>query len=508
MNIAAGAVAAVAALVAAAKWLRVSQREHYLANGCRWTAMRWLRARPVLNGTVLAVSVAATVAGALTDSVTSAALLVLGAVAAAGFPLFMPLRGRTSRLELTRRLRTLAAAVLVLAAGIGLAVSLVTAPAAGPVAVAVLMPLLVDISAAVLRPFEARAAARFRHQAEDLIRSVSPQVVAITGSYGKTSTKQHVRDLLGASLDVVASPASWNNMAGLSRAVNEFLRPGTEVFIAEMGTYGPGEIRDLVAWLRPEIAVITAIGPVHLERMGTLDAIARAKSEILAGARHAVLGVDSPELDDLAGTVAETTTLWRCGSRGQRGLDVEATDGPDGHCFRIHDQLIGPVRLPAGVHAANVACAVAVASALGLSPQHVEARLGSLRAAQHRAEAVVSPDGVMVIDDTFNSNPDGARTALRQLTAEVPAGHRAVITPGMVELGATQAAENHRLASEVVAAGCTLVIVGHTNRRALLRGAGEAVTVANRDQAVAWVRDNLQPGDGVLWENDLPDHYP
>ncbi|MBV6509913.1 MAG: UDP-N-acetylmuramoyl-tripeptide--D-alanyl-D-alanine ligase [Acidimicrobiales bacterium] len=498
----------VAALLAATRWLRVSQREHYLANGCRSTAMRWLRARPLLNGTVLVVSVAAAVAGMLTEYPTSTVLLVVAAVAAAGFPLFMPLRGRTARLDPTRRLRTLAAAVLVLSTAVGGALSWATTPAAGPVAVAVLMPLLVDTSAAVLRPFEVRAADRFRHKAEGIIRSVSPRVVAITGSYGKTSTKEHVRELLGTNLDVVASPASWNNMAGLSRAVNEFLRPGTEVFVAEMGTYGPGEIRDLVAWLQPEVAVITAVGPVHLERMGNLAAITRAKAEILAGARHAVLGVDSPELSELAETVDPATTLWRCGSRGQSGLDVEATAGPDGFAFRIHDHIIGPVTLPVGVHAANVACAVAVASALGLSPPQIEARLGSLQAAQHRAAAAVTPDGVIVIDDTFNSNPDGARAALQQLMTEVPEADRVVITPGMVELGPIQARENERLASEIAAAGCALVIVGRTNRRALLRGAGEAVTVANRDQAVAWVRDNLHPGDGVLWENDLPDHYP
>ena len=94
-------------------------------------------------------------------------------------------------------------------------------------------------------------------------------MVAITGSFGKTSTKGYVADLVGDSKTVVASPASFNNRAGLAWAVNEQLADATEVFVAEMGTYGRGEISELCSWIRPDIAVITAVGPVHLERFGS-----------------------------------------------------------------------------------------------------------------------------------------------------------------------------------------------------------------------------------------------
>ena len=106
-----------------------------------------------------------------------------------------------------------------------------------------------------------------------------PRVVAITGSYGKTSTKNHLAQLLGDD-GVVVTPRSFNNRAGLSRAINENLADGTRVFVAEMGTYGPGEIRALCSWCVPEIAIVTAIGPVHLERMKRLEVIEAAKYEI------------------------------------------------------------------------------------------------------------------------------------------------------------------------------------------------------------------------------------
>jgi UDP-N-acetylmuramoylalanine-D-glutamate ligase len=125
---------------------------------------------------------------------------------------------------------------------------------------------------------------------------VHPLVVAITGSYGKTSTKNHLADLLSGDGGVVATPKSFNNRAGLSRAINENLEDSTRIFIAEMGTYGPGEIRELCQWCAPEVAVVTAIGPVHLERMKSLDVIESAKFEITERARVVIVNIDDPRL--------------------------------------------------------------------------------------------------------------------------------------------------------------------------------------------------------------------
>jgi UDP-N-acetylmuramoyl-tripeptide--D-alanyl-D-alanine ligase len=129
----------------------------------------------------------------------------------------------------------------------------------------------------------------------------------------------------------------------------------------------------------------------------------------------------------------------------------------------------------------------------------------------------VADSGVVVIDDTYNSNPEGAARALEMLeaaTADEASGdgrsRRAVVTPGMVELGPDQDEANREFAAAVAKADAVLVVVGWTNRRALVAGAkdGEIVTVGSRSQARDWVRSNLGAGDGVLWENDLPNHYP
>lgn len=177
-----------------------------------------------------------------------------------------------------------------------------------------------------------------------------------------------------------------------------------------------------------------------------------------------------------------------------------------GHGGRCVASAIG---VPPGVQPSNLACATAVAIELGVEPDTVARRLRSIPSVANRLAQGTSPSGVVVVDDTFNSNPAGARAALEALAAVPASGRRVVVTPGMVELGGRQRAENQLLGASAVETASDLVVVGRTNRRALLAGArGRAVTVRTRQQAVEWVRANLGPGDAVLYENDLPDHYP
>jgi UDP-N-acetylmuramoyl-tripeptide--D-alanyl-D-alanine ligase len=565
------------------RWLRVAQREHYLAGSSTRFAARWWTITP-LNAALAVVAVAGAVASLwwTLAGLATAVAVVIG-------PIGLDVRGRSSPLAWTRRLRTLAA-VWLGAQLVVVIVGIVTG-LASPLAVlgALLVPILVDAACALTRPFESRMAGRFVDQASARLSQVAPTVVAITGSFGKTSTKNHLTHLIAAQRSVVASPASFNNRAGLARAINEHLSDGTQVFVAEMGTYGPGEIADLCRWCPPEIAVITAIGPVHLERFGSEDRIVEAKAEITAGASTVVLNVDDPRLAALADRlVAQGKRVVRCsaadigsdvgseisvvrGADGRMTVRVAGDGGPatgpavmpvpaptgspptgavdQGHLDQgdadqgeaDHGDAAadaseepksgaeGPMTLaenvvvPAGVQPGNLACAVGVARALGLGSDAIASRLADLPAVGHRLEAGRSPAGFVILDDTYNSNPSGASEALAALVAQStaptldtpdPAPQRlVVVTPGMVELGRRQAGENRVFAAAAALAATDLVVVGRTNRRALMAGStvpeGAAVhVVANRDKAVAWVRANLGDGDVVLYENDLPDHYP
>jgi len=403
--------------------------------------------------------------------------------------------------------------VVVIGAGIGGLRGAVVAAAIAVVAV----PALCDGALLLLTPVEDAIADRYVRRASAVLARVHPVVVGITGSYGKTSTKGYAAHLLAGRFSVVASPRSFNNRAGLARTVNELLVPGTDVLIAEMGAYGPGEIADLCGWLAPKVAVITAIGPVHLERFKNLDRTLAAKAEITVGAETVVLNIDDSRLAGLAVTlVGEGRVVLGC-STCDTAAGVALIADEEGYALYRSGELLGrravapEARPPAPT---NLACAIGVAFALGCQPADVLERLADLPVIENRLQLRPATTGALVLDDTFNSNPAGARLALAAL-ATTGTGRRVVVTPGMVELGGVQDEENSRFARDAASLATDVIVVGETNRRALLEGLGRAgepaassLSVRTREDAVAWVRQQLGPGDVVLYENDLPDHYP
>lgn len=489
-------ICAVASIPAGLRWLRIAQREHYLAPSVSRFALRWWTHGPA-NIALLLMALAGVVGSFWT---VWAGLAV--ALAQVG-PLGLGLRGVTSPLAWTARLRRLAVIVGSAASGLFVAGAVVESSLMISLTLFAL-PLLVDLALILLGPVERVLGSRWVAKAARKLEAVGADVVAITGSYGKTTTKNYVAHLLAGSRRTVASPASFNNRMGLARAINENLTPGTEVFVAEMGTYGPGEIAELCAWIPPKVAAMVSIGPVHLERFRTEERIVAAKAEILERAGTGVIAVDHPLLSQLARERAATMNIVEV-STGDRGR-VRVIDAG----VFVDGERLGPT--PDGVFTANLAVAIGVCLGLGVEPSELTSRLYGLPVAEHRQSVTRSEAGFAIIDDTFNSNPAGASLGLKRLAELGALGQKAVVTPGMVELGPAQHEENRRFGAAAAETADHIVIVGGTNRRALLEGAGNgraSVTVVDsRDEAVAWVRHNLGPGDAVLYENDLPDHYP
>jgi UDP-N-acetylmuramoyl-tripeptide--D-alanyl-D-alanine ligase len=494
----------VASALCGLRWLRVAQREHYLAGSATLFARRWWFGTGPNRLLLLAAALGfvLSVVGLPEAGVVAAAALVAG-------PFGLGLRGRTSKLDWTRRLRLLAlvaGALSLIPTAVALVIGGLGWGAAVVLAAALLSPVVMDAALALTAPIERRLGQPFVVAAEAKLRAVHPDVVAVTGSYGKTTTKGYIAHLVSGTKTVVPSPASFNNRAGLARAVNEHLSPGTEVFVAEMGTYGPGEIADMCAWVRPRIGVITAIGPVHLERMRTEERITAAKAEILDGVEVAVLNVDDAHLVALAEESGKRVV--RCSGR-DRTADVCVEDG----VVWSGGQRLGDLAGCESVAPTNLACAVAVALEVGVPAEAIAARLPTLAGPRHRLSVATGSTGVTILDDTYNANPAGGTAALAALcTHATDGGRRVVVTPGMVELGPRQRELNREFGAEAAQAATDLLIVGNTNRAAILHGAAggpaTVLTVDTRDEAVSWVRDHLGPGDVVLYENDLPDHYP
>lgn len=511
------ALLALAYCAQMARWLRVLQREHYDPTSLarflgRWSTpqvpsakvrSRGRARRPITLSQLLIVAVIVTLVVRAWD---------LLAVAVVLYGIFCPwglsVRGRTSKLEWTRRLRVTATVAAVFSVIVAAAAAFAPHPLVGACAMVLAVPPVLDLATRALRPYEERGARRFVDQAVKRLESVRPRIVAITGSYGKTSTKNYLSALLSGEYGVVASPRSFNNRAGLSRAINENLSEGSRIFIAEMGTYGPGEIRALTSWCTPEIAVVTAIGPVHLERMGSLDVIEGAKREITERASTVVVNVDDPRL-------AKWPESLR--AQGKRVLTAGSTNDADarvivestGWTITLEGATIYSGAEIIGVQPTNLACAIAAAVALGVSGDQIVRGLAHVAPVANRLNVATAPSGVVVIDDTFNANPASARAALKVLSSLELLGRRVVVTPGLVELGREQYAENLRLGRLVEALSGELVIIGRTNALALAAGSSTMPQrFDTRDDAVAWVRSTLRPGDAVLFLNDLPDHYP
>ncbi len=488
---------ALGAIPSGLRWLRVAQREHYLAPSTTIFAVRWWSssAANIALATIASIGVVGSI-----WSVWWGLLVVAAQVG----PVGLSIKGTTSPLAWTRRLvrLTLTAATLTVV------VFVVGGVTDSPVIAAAglyLLPAVVDLALLALKPVERGLGGRWVDRAAARLQASGATVVGITGSYGKTTTKQYLAHLIEGARRVVASPASYNNRMGLARAVNEQLVPGTEVFVAEMGTYGRGEISDLVSWLHPAVSAMVAIGPVHLERFKTEENIVVAKAEILEGARAAVISIDHPLLADLARSRSRDLDILTVSTESDQA-DVVIRDGS----LVIAGEPVATV--PDDVFPLNLGVAVALGLQLGVERASILARIGDLPRAEHRQNVIVSERGFWIIDDTFNSNPAGARSGLAGLARLAGSGRKVVVTPGMVELGPRQVGENRDFASLAADVADHLLVVGRTNRAALIEGAssGKAsvTVVGSRRDAVDWVRRNLGTGDAVLYENDLPDHYP
>jgi UDP-N-acetylmuramoyl-tripeptide--D-alanyl-D-alanine ligase len=306
------------------------------------------------------------------------------------------------------------------------------------------------------------------------------RVVAITGSVGKTSTKDILAALLRPSLRTVAAPRGFNNEIGLPLTLCR-IEPETEVVVTEMAMRGPGQIRDLARIARPDLGVITSIAPVHLEQLGSLENIARAKAELLdelPDGAVAVLPENAPELEPF---VPERLDVRRFGPP-----EAEVRDGRTHVRWRGRDVVFG---FSARHQATNAAAALTAAEALGAGPpsEPVEVDFSIWR-----SQEVELPGGGLLINDAWNANPLAMRAALAHLL-ERASGRRTVAVLGeMAELGPDGPGYHEEIGR---AAEPVDVVLGVGE---LARGYTPDEWVPTAAEAVEVARGLVRPGDAIL----------
>ncbi len=435
-----------------------------------------------------------------------------------------PRKTAKKRLAMTARATRIYLIALALLAVIGVAAAL-TAGSLAPgiwlwIVPVQLVPLALVGGNLLLAPAEAKTQQRYWREAQDVLRRVDPMVIAITGSYGKTSVKHILGHVLETAAPTLITPGSVNTAMGIARVVRERLQPHHRYFVVEMGAYGPGSIRRLCALTPPKMGLITAIGMAHYERFKSLETVAEAKFE-LAEAAAANGGTVIAAADVLEFTAprrfaeAHPGTLLTIGAEGAAVVVEAIRQDADGVTVRLmwHGT---PYELRAPLfglqQGKNLALAFAAACTLGLAPEDVVASLRSTPQVAHRLEVKREANGVTLIDDAYNSNPVGFAAALEVLDLlRRPGGRRILVTPGMVELGAAHDDEHRRIGRLAAAHVDVLVAVAPHRVAPLSQSFAEAapkaeiVSCPGFAEAQAWMARNVAPGDAVLLENDLPD---
>jgi UDP-N-acetylmuramoyl-tripeptide--D-alanyl-D-alanine ligase len=321
-------------------------------------------------------------------------------------------------------------------------------------------------------------------------RELGCRVIAVTGSTGKTSTKDILAALLAPQRRTIASRANFNTEIGLPLEILAAPR-GTEVLVLELAMRGSGQIAELVEISEPDVGVIVNVGPVHLELLGSLEAVAAAKAELIAGLRPggtAIVPAQEPLLDPHLRDDLETL---RFGDGGDARLI--AADGP-----RLHVALpVGEVTIEVSFTAAhqrtNLLAALLAAGAIGVGPPaRLEVAFSAGRGGRHR-----SAGGVLVIDDCYNANPMSMRAALDDLAGHE--GRRVAVLGDMLELGPDERRFHTEIGAYAAERGVDVLVAVGPRAAAMAEPFGErTLPVADAADAAELVRGLVESGDAVL----------
>ncbi|MBC7810253.1 MAG: UDP-N-acetylmuramoyl-tripeptide--D-alanyl-D-alanine ligase [Burkholderiales bacterium] len=524
------------------RYTRFYQIEEYMSGRfLRWLfgeRTRWLPTRPLISWLTALVGLSEA-----SSSLLPTILMALAALAA-GWPprereVKKPFRRtpRATRLLITAFVVTalILAAMLVQVVKIAAILesdelTLILSASAGFLTF-ILAPFALIVGNILMTPVEALFRQRFKQQARRVLAEIHPTVIGITGSYGKTSTKNYLADILSGRYRVLATPKSYNTIMGVSMTINNTLADdfSVEYFIAEMGAYVPGEIKEICDLTQPRIGIMVEVGLQHLERFGSLENVARAKYELIKALPPDGIGVfnwDNPYIREMFErgypntrlAVSRTVAPSDVKPNGPRFIASEISETLEGLRFTVTDTQSNESQPFAtallGEHTVtNLLLAIAVAVHEGMSLRDVARRVSALQPPENRLVRQVTANGITIINDAYSANPVGALGALRVLALHTT-GRRLLITPGMVELGSLMESENRKLGEAAASAATDVILVGEKQGAPIKAGLLAAGFPAQRlqvvetlSEAVTWYQNELQSGDTVLFLNDLPDTY-
>jgi len=451
---------------------------------------------------------------------------LIAAIIIAGCMISSARRHYKKPLVMTRRAWRILLTSLLLAYGITTGIWFLTMNPVTTIAVLIAMtvasPFVILTANWLLKPVEKSINRRYYNEARDILASMPHlKIIGITGSYGKTSTKHYLQRILSEQYDTLMTPGSFNTTMGVIRTVREHLKPYNEIFIVEMGAKQPGDIKEICDLVHPTAGIVTAVGEQHLESFKNIGNVQRTKFELIDSLPADGLAVINDDFPYIANRPVGNTACHRYAINHTESADYKVSDieyahdgtrftinGPDGYSIQLHTHLVGECNI------SNLTAAVIVAVSLGIPDDKIRYAVEKIEQVEHRLNIRRTPGGITIIDDAFNSNPDGSRMAVDVLS-RMTGGQRIIITPGMIELGDKQEEYNRRLGEHIARNVNHAIIVGEYNRESIMAGITEAAildnghihpvdTFAEAQQVLAAI---ARAGDTVLYENDLPDTF-
>lgn len=361
-----------------------------------------------------------------------------------------------------------------------------------------------------------------RHYYNDAKRIIASNknliIIGVTGSFGKTSTKNYLAGVLAEKYNVLVTPGNFNTLLGVIRTIREQLRPYHQVFIVEMGAKQKNDIKEICDLVHPTIGIVTAVGEMHLETFKSIENIQDTKFELINSLPTNGLGIinnDSKYINEYKGITSECKLIRYA---VESKADYKATDvqyGANGVSFKLNGGEQFNTRLLGVGNLLNILASIAVADHLGIPANKQRNAIARLQPVEHRLSMKVA-NGITVLDDAYNSNPQGAKMALEVLKnfAIDKENKRIVITPGFVEMGAKQFEANRELGKTIAKSCDYAIVVNATNREAIKQGIDEGGMGTDKcfladslNLAHAHLAQILKAGDVVLYENDLPDNF-
>ena len=345
-------------------------------------------------------------------------------------------------------------------------------------------------------------------------------VIGITGSYGKTSSKNILNEILSSKYITRSTPKNYNTPYGLMMTINNYLDKFDEVLIAEMGAYAKGDIKKLCNFVKPKYGILTVIGDAHLETFGTKENIQKTKFELIESLPSdgvAILNMDD-EYQVNYPLKNKVAVKWI--SIGNNKADVYATNikcGSFGMSFDCHynngEKIHLKTRILGSYNVYNILSSVALGLYLGIDILDIKKSVASLKATEHRLELKKVGD-IWMLDDAYNSNPVGASGALDVLKSMN--GTRVVVTPGMVELGKIEKEKNYEFGKKIVESCDYVILIGEKKTKVIYQAlidnhfAQDNIFILERVVDAYGIINALKEDDVpiyALFENDLPDIY-